>query len=100
MRQIKRSIALLLMLSVILTIFGGCDFGDTDSGEADTVLGNGSSVLRIISGSENAELEPILEKFAKQENIRIEMTYQGSLDIMRLLGEEEIPYDAVWPACG
>ena len=98
MKCIKRSIAFLLMLSVILTIFGGCDFGDTDSGEADTVLGNGSSVLRIISGSENAELEPILEKFAKQENIRIEMTYQGSLDIMRLLGEEEIPYDAVWPA--
>ena len=98
MKCIKRSIALLLMLSVILTIFGGCDFGDTDSGEADTVLGNGSTVLRIISGSENAELEPILEEFAKQENIRIEMTYQGSLDIMRLLGEEEIPYDAVWPA--
>ena len=22
----------------------------------------------------------------------------GSLDIMRLLGEEDIPYDAVWPA--
>ena len=98
MRQIKRFAALLLMLSVILTIFGGCDFWGTDSGEADTVLGNGSSVLRIISGSENAELEPILEEFAKQENIRIEMTYQGSLDIMRLLGEEEIPYDAVWPA--
>ncbi len=86
------------MLSVILIIFGGCDFGGTDSGKADTVLGNGSSVLRIISGSENAELEPILEEFAKQENLRIEMTYQGSLDIMRLLGEEEIPYDAVWPA--
>ena len=45
MKCIKRSIAFLLMLSVILTIFGGCDFGDTDSGEADTVLGNGSSVL-------------------------------------------------------
>ena len=45
-----------------------------------------------------SELEPILEDFAERENIRIEMTYQGSLDIMRLLGEEEIPYDAVWPA--
>ena len=39
-----------------------------------------------------------MENFAQRENIRIEMTYQGSLDIMRLLGEEEIPYDAVWPA--
>ena len=37
MKCIKRSIAFLLMLSVILTIFGGCDVGDTDSGEADTV---------------------------------------------------------------
>ncbi len=27
MRQIKRFAALLLMLSVILIIFGGCDFG-------------------------------------------------------------------------
>ena len=98
MRYIKRLTALLFTFSLILTAFGGCDFGGTDSGEADTVLGNGSTVLRIISGSENAELEPILEEFAKQENIRIEMTYQGSLDIMRLLGAEEIPYDAVWPA--
>ena len=97
MRHIKRFVILLLMLSVIL-IFSGCDSEDADSSEADTVLGNGSTVLRIISGSENEELEPILEEFAKQENVRIEMTYQGSLDIMRLLGEEEIPYDAVWPA--
>ena len=66
--------------------------------DADTVLGSGSQVLRILSGSENRELEPILEEFAEEENVRIEMTYQGSLDIMRALGEEEIPYDAVWPA--
>ena len=67
-------------------------------GEADTVLGGGSSVLRIVSGSENSELEPILEEFSDREHVRIEMTYMGSLDIMRLLGEEDIPYDAVWPA--
>ena len=98
MRYIKRFVTVLLMLSVILTTCNGCSFEGTGSSEADTVLGSGSSTLRILSGSENAELEPILEKFADQENIRIEMTYQGSLDIMRLLGTEEIPYDAVWPA--
>ena len=98
MNIIKRFAALLLMFSFMITICSGCNEGNTDEGEADTVLGSGSSVLRIISGSENAELEPILEDFAERENIRIEMTYQGSLDIMRLLGEEEIPYDAVWPA--
>ena len=54
--------------------------------------------MRIVSGSENRELEPILEAFAKSEGVRIEMTYQGSLDIMRLLEGEELSYDAVWPA--
>ncbi len=98
MNMKKRFAALLLMLSVILTICSGCHFGSTGGGEVDTVLGSGSSVLRIVSGSENSELEPILEEFASREHIRIEMTYQGSLDIMRLLGEENIPYDAVWPA--
>ncbi len=98
MNMKKRFAALLLMLSVILTICSGCHFGSTGGGEADTVLGSGSSVLRIVSGSENSELEPILEEFASREHIRIEMTYQGSLDIMRLLGEKDIPYDAVWPA--
>ena len=93
----KRLAVLLLTFFVILTMCS-CNDKSTGTGEADTVLGRGSSVLRIVSGSENSELEPILEEFAKQENIRIEMTYQGSLDIMRLLGEEDIPYDAVWPA--
>ena len=69
-----------------------------DSGEPDTVLGDSRQVLRIVSGSENQELEPVLETFCRQEDVQIEMTYLGSLDIMRLLGEDEISYDAVWPA--
>ena len=94
----KRLMALLLVISSIVMICGGCGFESAGVSDADTVLGSGSSVLRIVSGSENAELEPILEEFSSRENIRIEMTYMGSLDIMRLLGEKEIPYDAVWPA--
>ncbi len=88
--------ACLLAACLFLTC---CGMENSDGkGDADTVLGSGSQVLRILSGSENRELEPILEEFAEEENVRIEMTYQGSLDIMRALGEEEIPYDAVWPA--
>ena len=63
-----------------------------------SVLGSGDQTLRIVSGSENKELEPILEEYADEEDIRIEMSYKGSLDIMRLLEEEDISYDAVWPA--
>lgn len=41
---------------------------------------------------------PILEEYARDAGVRIEMTYQGSLDIMRALGQEDLAYDAVWPA--
>ena len=62
------------------------------------MIGNGRQSLRILSGSENQELEPILEDFSRESGIRVEMTYQGSLDIMRALEQDEIAYDAVWPA--
>ncbi len=80
-----------------------CSFGPEEQEEASgsgdvSVLGSGDQTLRIVSGSENKELEPILEEYADEEDIRIEMSYKGSLDIMRLLEEEDISYDAVWPA--
>ena len=78
-----------------------CSFGTEEQEEASgsgdvSVLGSGDQTLRIVSGSENKE--PILEEYADEEDIRIEMSYKGSLDIMRLLEEEDISYDAVWPA--
>ena len=81
MKMKRGFIGCLLSIFVILTMFSGCNVGSTDGGEADTVLGGGSSVLRIVSGSENSELEPILEEFSDREHVRIEMTYMGSLDI-------------------
>ena len=80
-----------------------CSFGTEEQEEASgsgdvSVLGSGDQTLRIVSGSENKELEPILEEYADEEDIRIEMSYKGALDIMRLLEEEDISYDAVWPA--
>ena len=82
--KLRKFTALLLALLTAAAVLTGCDTA-ADSG-ADTVLGSGGKTLRIVSGSENRELEPILEAFAKSEGVRIEMTYQGSLDIMRAAG--------------
>ena len=71
MKMKRGFIGCLLSIFVILTMFSGCNVGSTDGGEADTVLGGGSSVLRIVSGSENSELEPILEEFSDREHVRI-----------------------------
>lgn len=101
MKKEKKILTVLLFI-LMLSLLTACSLQsgeETSSGaQADAVLGSSRSVLRIVSGSENAELEPLLEEFAVQEDVQIEMTYLGSLDIMRLLSEEEIPYDAVWPA--
>lgn len=96
----KGLIALTAMVLSLMTLLSACALGGVAEGgsDADAVLGKGSHVLKILSGSENKELEPILQAFAEQEDARIEMTYQGSLDIMQTLEQEEIPYDAVWPA--
>ena len=99
--RLVRGVAALLLLAAALSLLSACSLSDLASGGqsgADAVLGSGTRVLRILSGSENAELEPILEEYARDAGVRIEMTYQGSLDIMRALGQEDLAYDAVWPA--
>ena len=58
----------------------------------------GGEPFRILSGSENQELEAVLEACGKETGVDIEMTYQGSVDIMRALQQGGGDYDAVWPA--
>src|SRR4051794_28309725 len=58
-----------------------------------------SETLRILSGAENQALEPLIQSFADQQDVSIEFTFAGSIDIMRQLNEgTDSPYDAVWPA--
>jgi Ca-activated chloride channel family protein len=54
--------------------------------------------LRIVSGSENRELEFLLEDFCGKNGAAISITYMGSLDIMRILEQGGGGYDGVWPA--
>lgn len=62
-----------------------------------TALG-ANQTIRILSGSENRELEDILKKCSKKTKVNIEITYQGSVDIMKKLQTGAQDYDAVWPA--
>jgi len=84
----RRAILLTLVLGVF-TLEIACGSGNSAS-EDDT--------LRIISGSENQTLEPILEKFADDNHAKIPLTYKGSVDIMLALRQGAPDYDAVWPA--
>jgi Ca-activated chloride channel family protein len=54
--------------------------------------------LRIVSGSENRDLEFLLEDFCGKNGGEITITYMGSLDIMNILKGGGGDYDGVWPA--
>lgn len=78
-------IALLLAAAFVLAALSSC-------GESS------HQTLEVISGSENKTLEPLIQEFARENNCKINMHYKGSVDMMLQLGNEEFPYDAVWPA--
>lgn len=55
----------------------------------------GSSNFRIISSSENKDLEKIIQKYARENDIDLDIEYAGTIDIMDKLNSGE-KYDAVW----
>ena len=65
---------------------------------ADFSAGRGGTEIRILSGSENQELEEIIGDCADEAGVRVEIDYKGSVDIMRTLQDGAKEYDAVWPA--
>ena len=98
----KRKWVCSLLLAGILLVMSGCAGSgnrqeDPQKHQSFTSFGAGETI-RILSGSENRELENILEECAKETKVNIEISYQGSVDIMRDLEAGAADYDAVWPA--
>ena len=90
----KIIIGVILIIVVIAIILGSIILGQKNGYNIFV----GKKTLNILSGSENEVLEPILEEFEKQNNVKINMTYEGSVDIMQELQNGAENYDAVFPA--
>lgn len=54
-----------------------------------------NNTFKLISSTENKDIENELKKFAKNEGINLEIDYAGTIDIMQKLNKGE-EYDAVW----
>lgn len=63
-------------------------------------LASGSTTsLRIVSGSENKALEPIIREWGSKNGVEVQMSYLGSVDIARTLQYgAQSEFDAIWPA--
>lgn len=71
-------------------LLSGCTPGGSDGGDADTTL-------RILAGSEVADLEPLLEEVTERTGVAVEMEYVGTLDGMARVAAGQVDdVDALW----
>lgn len=104
--RLKKNFLSILAALMLLT---GCGVGEregaqtasednrkTDQEQEITRVPGGQ--IRILSGSENQELEEIIQECGEATGVEIQMEYKGSVDIMRELENGAQDYDAVWPA--
>ena len=96
----KKRLTALLITFCTAVAAAGCALlpvGSSSDGDADFSAGRGEAI-RILSGSENQELEEIIADCADEAGVRVEIDYQGSVNIMQQLQNGAPDYDAVWPA--
>ena len=93
----RRNSLFALCFAAALIGLAGCSNRSSPAADAPSSAASGPE-FRIVSGSENQTLQPILERFGTQNGVRIRMEYRGSVDIMAMLESGAKEFDAVWPA--
>jgi Ca-activated chloride channel family protein len=85
------------LLAGAAVMLSGCKDDNNTSAQQQT---KPTQVLNIVAGSENESLEPIIKDFAQKNNVTINVSYKGSVDIMLELSEKGAAsqFDAVMPA--
>ena len=63
--------------------------------QPDTEKNNSDNTFKIISSTENKDIEEIVQNYAKKNNINVSIDYAGTIEIMSKLNNGE-KYDAVW----
>lgn len=93
MENNKRNSLFLIFAIIIVIIF--IDFGINIYNNITEKQEYNTKIFKIISSSENKDLEEIVKNYAKTKNYDIQIDYAGTLDIMQKLNSKE-DYDAVW----
>lgn len=100
-RRVRTALIGLLASALLLTGCGGAPGepqAEEQSQDTSSEILKADGTIRILSGSENEELETVIDECSQATGVEIEMDYKGSVDIMRELESGAEEYDAVWPA--
>lgn len=61
-------------------------------------VSNPSTALTILASAENRDVEPLLQEYAQDRRVRIEVTYRNPAEFVLELEATQFNHDAVWPA--
>lgn len=87
---------LLVVLAASAALASGCD---SAAGPApDNPVAGPPVTLRVLAGSELADLKPILDSAAQATGVRVQFTFSGTLEGAETLagGKADGKYDAIW----
>lgn len=93
--KIAMFIMAIFLACMIYIADGLTNLNDYKEDKIQDNVNQNSNTLKIISSSENEDLEKNLKKFAYSQNIDLDIEYAGTLEIMEKLNNGEY-YDAVW----
>ncbi len=87
-------IAVFLILMSVFLMIAGSDSNDIKISNIKQAISK-NSTFKLISSTENKDLDKVLKDFAKSKNIDLEIDYAGTIDIMQKLNSGE-QYNGVW----
>ena len=94
-----RYLAIVLVIYFGILSFGGCGKNSSvsDGKEGHFKAAGASRTIRILSGSENRELESVLKECSQKTKVNIDITYKGSVDIWSWSSEGTVPIFRLCP---
>lgn len=98
MNKNKKQVNIIIIVFIVLYILLSVLFEGNKKEKSNKISynnNNTSKTFKIISSSENEELENVIKSYAEQKGYDIDIDYSGTLDIMQKLNNGE-KYDAVW----
>ena len=91
----KKSIILIFIIFIIMICFFEGMREELGTTIKNTEKTNSDNTFKIISSTENKDIEEIIQNYAKKNNIDVSIDYAGTIEIMSKLNNGE-KYDAVW----